>query len=47
MTDHELIHIIATTMRQLDRETAPHFSGTYESDAAAIVRALRKAGAIE
>lgn len=47
MNDETVIHIIEQTMRRLDRETAPHFTGSYASDAAAICRALREAGALK
>ncbi|WP_291279198.1 hypothetical protein [Galactobacter sp.] len=47
MNDQDVIHIIESTQRRLDREQAPHFAGSYGSDAAAICRALREAGALE
>jgi hypothetical protein len=46
MTDDQITHVIETTMRRLDREQAPHFAGSYHSDAAAITKALREAGAL-
>lgn len=46
MTDDQITHIIETTMRRLDREQWPTFTGTYRTDAAAITRALHEAGAL-
>lgn len=36
MNDQEIIHIIESTQRRLDREQAPHFAGSYRSDAFTI-----------